>query len=137
MQLKDYLIVLVIMGLVMWCISGSVYLLNSEYNTDTVNISVIDSMGGDLDELNSKVNSTYNTVASPDSVSAGDAVVAVFSGIGNFFLSIFNIVAMPFKWISTIGSSFGIPSVVTIALVTLLLIGITFAVVKAILQKTP
>jgi hypothetical protein len=137
MQLKDYLIVLVIMGLVMWCIGGSVYLLNKEYNTDSVNISVIDDMGGDLDALNSNVNQTYGTVAKGGSVSAGGVAGIIFNSIGNFFLSVFNIITMPFRWMASIGTTFGIPSIIITAIISIILIGITFAVVRTILGRSP
>lgn len=137
MQIKDYLIVMVIIGILAYAIGGSIFVLNREYNTEAVNVSVIDGMANDLDSLNSNVNSTYGIVAQPNSVSAGGVFGIIFNSIGNFLLSIFNIVTLPFKWVATIGTTFGIPSAITTGVVTLLLIGITIAVVTIILRRTP
>lgn len=138
MQLKDFMMLMVVVGVIAWCSAGMVYMLNADYNAgQSVDIGVIDNMGNDLNSVNQQVNSTYLIVNGNNSISAGGVYGVLFSGIGNFFKSIFSIITMPFKWIIEIGNVIGLPPVITTAIISLLLIAITFAVIGAILRRTP
>ena len=138
MQIKDMMMTMVVAGLIAFCLSGIVFSLNADYNPgQSVNISAIDSMGSDVNSLNNQVNNTYGIVNGNNTISAGGVYGVIFNGIGNFFKSIFNIVVFPIKWIINIGNLIGIPTFITSALISLILISITFAVLGAILRRTP
>jgi hypothetical protein len=138
MQIKDMMIVFVVVGIVAYCCSGMVYLLNQEYNPGTtVNLSVIDSMNRSLSSSTNNASGLYNLVNGNQTITAGGVTGVIFNGIGNFFKAIFNIISMPFAWIIEGGNLLGIPEPIYTAIVTIILLALTFAIIGAILRRTP
>lgn len=138
MQIKDFLIVLIVVGLVAYCASGAVYILNLGYNPNSpTTLPVIDDMGNDLNAGSGNATAIYNIVNTNQTITAGGVTGVIFNGIGNFFNSIFNMITMPIKWIVSLGQYLGIPPVIYTAITTILLIALTLAVISAILRRTP
>lgn len=135
MQFKDLMMVLVVIGIVAFCVAGAAYTLNEQYNTSDLNLSVVDSVSDDMDNVNEVANSSYSLVSSGE-MSAGGYLGVIFNSIGNFLKGILEIVFTPFKWIAEAGNYLGIPSTITIGITTLLLIAAIFAIVAAILRKS-
>ena len=136
MLLKDFMIALVIVGLVAFCVGGAFYSLNAEYNNATTNISLIDEYGKTLNDTQGTASSLYN-ITTGSSITAGGITGALFSGIGSFFQILIQAVTTPIRLITMTGETFGIPIQITLAVVTILVIAIVFAIISAILKKTP
>ena len=134
MQLKDLMMILVVICITTFCIAGAVYSLNEQYGGDDLNLSVIDDVGDDIDSVNDVANSSANLVSSGE-MSAGGYLGVVFNSIGNFLKDIFDIIIMPLNWLASAGKELGIPREVTLGVTTLILIVGAFAVVSAILRK--
>lgn len=134
MLIKDFMIALVVFGLVAYCIGGAVYVLNAEYNTTPIDIDVIDDMGDDVSGIQTTSTSLYGSIGN-SSITAGGESGALFEGIGNFFKVITGVVTTPIRWVLTLGNEFGIPNYVIVALTTILILAITFAIINAIMRR--
>jgi len=135
MLLKDYLITLVLIGLCVFAITGAIYSLNKEYNEESINLSVIEKMNS-IDKMQETSENLYNTIKG-GSITPGGLTGVIFSGIGAFFQIILNVAILPFEWIITIAAELGIPVQISAAIIIILMISITTAVISAILRKTP
>lgn len=134
MQLKDLMMVLVVISIFAFCVAGATYSLNSQYNTGSLNLTVVDDVGDDMDNVNAVANSSASLVSGGE-MSAGGYLGVIFNSIGNFLKGIFEVIFIPFKWIASAGNELGIPKEITYAFTTLLLIAGVFAVISAILRK--
>lgn len=126
--------VLVVISILAFCVAGAAYTLNAEYNTDSLNLSVVDDVGNDMNNINQVANNSYNLVNSGE-MSAGGYLGVIFNSIGNFLKGILEIITIPFKWIISAGNYLGIPSFITTGIITLLLIAAVFAIIAAILRR--
>ena len=134
MLLKDYLIALVLVMLVVFSITGSIYALNNEYNEgENLNISVLERMNS-LDKIQEGTEGLYNTIKT-GSITPGGVSGVIFGGIGAFFQIVLNMAILPFEWIVLIAAEFGVPIVIASALIIIIMIAITFAIISAILRK--
>jgi hypothetical protein len=137
MQIKTLMMVLIVAGILALCAGGALYSLNSQYNTEPVNISIIDDAGDDINTITTTANDSYNLVSGGDQISAGGVTGVIFNGIGNFFVLVAKTITTPIKWIFNMAIMFGIPAAIVYAVSALLIIGITFAILSAILRRTP
>jgi len=133
MLLKDYLITFVLIGIVAFSIAGAVFYLNQEYNEEPTNLSMVEKMNN-LEKMQESSESLYNIVKT-GSITPGGVTGALFSGIGAFFQLILTIAVLPFEWIVSFAEYFGIPSQFAIAIMIILIICVTFAIISAILRK--
>jgi hypothetical protein len=134
MLLKDYLIAIVLVILTIFAITGSIYALNNEYNSEeNLNISVLDRMNS-LNNIQENTESLYNVIKT-GSITPGGISGAIFSGIGAFFQIVLNMAILPFEWIVLTAAEFGIPIVIASAIIIIITIAITFAIISAILRK--
>lgn len=134
MLIKDFMIALVIFGVVAYCIGGSIYVLNAEYNTTPIDLAIIDNMGDDVEGIRSTSTSLYGSIGN-NSITAGGESGALFEGIGNFFRVITGIITTPIEWILTLSNEFGVPNYIAVSLVTLLVLALTFAIINAIMRR--
>ncbi|MEM5871294.1 MAG: hypothetical protein QW051_00305 [Candidatus Aenigmatarchaeota archaeon] len=135
MLIKDYFIILVVVGIVIFSASSFIYGMNSQYSNDTIDLSTLES-GNKLNEMQEKTESIAKTIEEEE-ISAGGVANVLFRGIGAFFLIILSIVKMPFQLIYDAAFTLGIPSPISTGISVLIMGSILFAIIAAILRRTP
>ncbi len=136
MLLKDYVIVLVVISIVTFAITGSIYYINQEYNPgEEVNVEPINKMNK-LEKMRESSQSLFNIIQG-GGITAGGITGVLFSGIGNFLLLVLSLATLPFEWIISIASVLGIPIEIVTGILILIILGVAFAIVSAILRRTP
>jgi hypothetical protein len=135
MKLKDLMVVVLLVGLIAFAMTGVVYELNSSYGSNA-NISVLQGYSESLGQSKNTSEQLLNTVQG-GSITFGTLTGVIFSGIGTFFLIIIGFITTPVAWITSGVSALGIPIEVSIVLIGLLVVGIVFAIIYAILGREP
>jgi hypothetical protein len=136
MKLKDFMIIMVVISLLALCVAGFIGGLNSEYNSTPTNISLIDAYAAKLNNSKTMTTNLYNAAGS-GGITAGGITGALFSNIGSIFQLILSSVTVPIELITLTASNFGIPPLITLSVITILILVIVFAIISAILGRTP
>lgn len=134
MSIKDYLMVLALVGLTAFLIIGGIKSLSDEYGVNDIDLSSVEKMNN-IKDIKESTENLYNIVAQPGSITPGGIFAVIFYGIGNFFMMIFKIVTLPFVLIKDLIVSFGLPIEIATVITTMIILSITFAVISAILRK--
>lgn len=135
MQIKDFVMVLVVIGIIIFAASGFVYLFNEQYREETnqtINLETIQS-GNRLNEVKNKTESMLNLFSEETITPGGFSIL--FEGIGSIFLLILSLLKLPFALIKDVSLYLGVPEPIMIGIVTLISIAFVFALISAILRK--
>lgn len=135
MQLKEWMVIILLASLTAFASILAVTELSSPYGI-TTNSSLISSYSAGLSSIHNDTQNIYNNVQSGD-ISTGGNYGAIFGSIGSFFKILLNIITLPITWTVATITALGIPVEVGVAIITLIIISVVFAVLSAMLRKTP
>jgi hypothetical protein len=135
MQLKDFVIALVIFGMVVVAAGAFVGDISTNYNAsiDTAFIQHYNT----LDSMNQYASDLQNSI-NTKSITPGSLVGILLDGIGGFFTLLFQLITFPITLMAHIWQDIGLPANtawIATAICTILAIAVIFAIVNAALRS--
>ena len=135
MQLKEWMVVLVLSSMIVFACITVVSTLSTEYGT-TYDIGFLQQYSDDLNVIQNTTDALNSNVQNSE-ITAGGTTGVLYNSIGAFFQILLNIMTLPITWIQLASATLGIPTIIVGALTTLVIISIIFAIVSSIIRKTP
>lgn len=136
MYVKDYLLALVVFGIMIMAASFIIADMSSQYNV-VVDVPLQENYDT-LTTMASNASALKKTIDT-NNIRPADLAGAIFEGIGGFFGIIISSITMPIVLMHAAANDIGIPTSVATwiigALLTMIIISVIFAIVSSILRR--